>query len=122
MQEFIGPFATVAAVIALVEFVKQFEVKGKILNALAVVFGVVLSLGDYLLLSGEPTTSAGVYASIISGVFLGLAASGVYVAAKTASTRSVVNVSGAGTAEVAVKADSVVVAETPAVDGDKPVR
>jgi len=72
---------SVPAVLAIVEFLKSFGVTGKWALLAAVVVAVVLNVADYL------WSASGLYGAIVSGLLLGLAAAGLYDAARTASPR-----------------------------------
>lgn len=70
---------SVPAVLAIVELAKKFGVVGKWALLLAVVVAVALNVASYL------WSASGLYAAIVAGLLLGLAAAGLYDAAKTAA-------------------------------------
>ena len=84
--------ATPLVVLALVNLAKRLGLSGAgPLALLAVVLGVLLALGDYAALSGDPHTAAGWYTAGATGLILGLTAAGLYdvastIGAKTATT------------------------------------
>ena len=68
--------ATAPAVLALVNLAKQMGLPSKAAAPLAVVLGVLLAVADHLL------AGTGVYDAAASGLILGLAAAGLYDAAR----------------------------------------
>ena len=68
--------ATAPAVLALVNLAKQMGLPSKAAAPLAVVLGVLLAVADHLL------AGSGVYDAAASGLILGLAAAGLYDAAR----------------------------------------
>lgn len=75
--------ASIPAILAIVQLLKDVGfIKGKWAALAAVVLGLVFSLADYGFLGEEPLTRAGWYIAAISGIILGLSASGLYEGAK----------------------------------------
>lgn len=70
--------ATPAMVLALVELAKQFGIRGRWSMLLAFILGMAISTADYLVVAGGWVTTQGVYAAVVSGAVLGLAASGIW--------------------------------------------
>jgi hypothetical protein len=68
----------IVIVFALIEEVKAWGLTGKILRALALVLGLLLSLGYQLAVVGLPVDAAGWFTAVIVGLVYGLAASGAY--------------------------------------------
>lgn len=73
---------SVPAVLAIVTLGKSFGLAGKWALLAAVVVAVLLNVADYL------WSASGLYAAIVSGVLLGLAAAGLYDTAKAAAPKS----------------------------------
>jgi len=72
---------SVPAVLAIVQLLKSFGVVGKWALLAAVIVAVALNVADYL------WSASGLYGAVISGLLLGLAAAGLYDAAKTAAPK-----------------------------------
>lgn len=108
-MEPITAIASVLTINALVQFGKQFGVVDKWSTLLAVVLGIILSLGDYLFLGDGSVTGRGVWLSLGAGLILGLTSSGLYDVAKAASTRVSLNASdvGDGTTTITVNSTTV---------------
>ena len=70
--------ATPAMVLALVELAKQFGITGRWSMLLALILGIVISTGEYLVNAAGYVMAQGVYGAAVSGAILGLAASGVW--------------------------------------------
>lgn len=68
----------VVLVFALVEEVKAWGVQGKILRAIALLFGVILAVVYQLASAGIPTDLMGWLTLVVIGLVYGLAASGGY--------------------------------------------
>lgn len=68
--------ATVPAILAIVNLLKDFGVSGKWSMLAAVTVGVALATGEYFL------ATYGVYHAVASGLLLGLGAAGLYDAAR----------------------------------------
>ncbi|MEM4406541.1 MAG: hypothetical protein QXS68_05795 [Candidatus Methanomethylicaceae archaeon] len=87
MDEIINGIPLTVLVISLVEWVKRFNVTGKALNAVSMILGVVIGLAYWY--SQKPFESfADWLSAIIYGLALGLVASGVYDAVKSAVRNS----------------------------------
>lgn len=85
-QDMVGGIPLVLVVLGLVEFIKRFGVEGKAL--LGVSMGVGLVLGVlYKISLALPVTYGEWFIAAIYGIALGLVASGIYDAAKSASFR-----------------------------------
>lgn len=73
---------SVPAVLAIVQLAKSFGVVGKWALLLAVAVAVALNVASYL------WSASGLYSAIVAGLLLGLAAAGLYDAAKTAAPKA----------------------------------
>jgi flagellar biosynthesis/type III secretory pathway M-ring protein FliF/YscJ len=73
---------TVPAVLAIVELAKRLGLVAKWALLLAVVAAVALNVAAYL------WSSSGLFAAIVAGLLTGLAAAGVYDAAKAAAPKT----------------------------------
>ena len=84
--------ATVAVVLALVNVAKEFGVKGKWATLLAVFFGIILSVLEYVFTT-DLVTMQGLYQAFAVGLLIGLTAAGVYDVSKNmGGSTQVVNV------------------------------
>ena len=84
--------ATVAVVLALVNVAKEFGVKGKWATLLAVFFGIILSVLEYVF-TADVVTMQGLYQAFAVGLLIGLTAAGVYDVSKAmGGSTQVVNV------------------------------
>ena len=84
--------ATVAVVLALVNVAKEFGVKGKWATLLAVFFGIILSVLEYVF-TADVVTMQGLYQAFAVGLLIGLTAAGVYDVSKNmGGSTQVVNV------------------------------
>ena len=70
---------SVPAVLAIVELGKRFGITGKWALLVAVIVAIAINVAAYL------WSATGLYNAVVSGLLLGLAAAGLYDAAKTAS-------------------------------------
>ncbi len=68
----------VAVIMGLVEFSKKFGLKGRALTALSMGLGIVLGIAHRIAQNGTPQTFADWFNTVIFGLSLGLAASGLY--------------------------------------------
>lgn len=68
----------IVLIIALVEEVKVWGVTGKILRFIALLLGLLFSLGYQLAMVGIPVDPAGWFTAVVVGLLYGLAASGGY--------------------------------------------
>lgn len=73
---------SVPAVLAIVQLLKSFGVAGKWALLAAVIVAVALNVADYL------WATSGLYGSVVSGLLLGLAAAGLYDAARAAAPKA----------------------------------
>jgi hypothetical protein len=71
-MEVIATIASVPAVIAIVNVLKQFGVAGRWATLAALLVGIALNVGNFYL--GE----SGVYQAAVTGMLVGLGAAGVY--------------------------------------------
>lgn len=83
-QEVVSGIPLILVVIGLVEWVKRFGVAGKALNVASLLVGAGLGVA-YQVSQGVPVDFAGWFAAVIYGLALGLVASGIYDAAKSAA-------------------------------------
>lgn len=81
-METIVTLATIPAVLAMVNFAKALGARGRLLTALAVIFGIVSGLLDYGFTTEGALTASGWYAAAVTGLILGLSAAGLYDVAK----------------------------------------
>lgn len=87
MEQVVNGIPLVVVVVALVEWVKRFGVEGRALNAISMGIGVLVGIGYWY--SQAPLSSfTGWFGAVIYGVALGLVASGVYDAARSATRSS----------------------------------
>jgi len=83
MDQIVNGIPLVVLVIALVEWVKRFGVEGKALNAVSMAIGAVIGVAYWY--AQAPLVSFGDwFGAIVYGLALGLVASGIYDAAKSA--------------------------------------
>lgn len=68
--------------IGLVQWSKKFGLKGKALNGVSMVVGLVLGMGFQISSLGLPADFGGWFGIIVYGLGLGLVASGIYDAAQ----------------------------------------
>jgi hypothetical protein len=83
MEQIVNGIPLVTLVIALVEWVKRFGVKGAWLNATSMLIGLVIGVA-YWYAQSPLGSFAEWFGAIVYGLMLGLGASGVYDAAKSA--------------------------------------
>lgn len=76
----------VVLVIGIVEWLKRLGVSGKSLNLASMLVGLVIGMA-YHYANGNMATPADVFGAAVYGLALGLIASGVYDAAKSAMSR-----------------------------------
>ncbi|MCJ7584881.1 MAG: hypothetical protein MUO30_08960 [Anaerolineales bacterium] len=81
MQDFstllIGGIPLIAVIFGLIEFLKVFGLKGRILTILSLLLGFALAIA-YKLTLGLPVDYAGWMAVIFFGLAIGLTTSGIY--------------------------------------------
>lgn len=83
MEQVVNGIPLVVLVIALVEWVKRFGLEGKALNAVSMLIGTVIGVAYWY--AQQPLASFGDwFGAVIYGLALGLVASGVYDAARSA--------------------------------------
>jgi hypothetical protein len=78
----------ILVIMAIVEFIKRLGMQGKWLLITSMITGVVVGTG-YQLSVVFPVTFADYFKLVISGLTWGLAASGVFEAIKSATTKSI---------------------------------
>lgn len=83
MDQIVNGIPLVVLVISLVEWVKRFGIEGKALNAVSMGIGAVIGVA-YWYAQSPLVTFADWFGAIMYGLALGLVASGVYDAAKSA--------------------------------------
>lgn len=83
MDQVINGVPLVALVIALVEWIKRFGVSGKALNAASMMVGALIGIA-YWYAQSPLTTFADWFGAVVYGLALGLVASGIYDAARSA--------------------------------------
>ena len=83
MDQIVNGIPLVVLVIALVEWLKRFGLEGKVLNAASMVVGMMIGMAYWY--AQQPLTTFGDwFGAIIYGLALGLVASGIYDAARSA--------------------------------------
>ena len=83
MDQIVNGIPLTVLVIALVEWVKRFGVDGKALNAISMAIGAGIGVA-YWYAQSPLTTFADWFGAAIYGLALGLVASGIYDAARSA--------------------------------------
>jgi hypothetical protein len=83
MEQVVNGIPLVALVIALVEWIKRFGVEGKALNAVSMAVGAVVGIA-YWYAQSPLISFADWFSAVVYGLALGLVASGVYDAARSA--------------------------------------
>lgn len=83
MDQIVNGIPLVVLVIALVEWLKRFGLEGKALNAASMVVGMMIGTA-YWYAQQPLTTFRDWFGAIIYGLALGLVASGIYDAARSA--------------------------------------
>jgi hypothetical protein len=83
-DQIVNGIPLILVVMGLVELSKSFGAEGKILTAISFVIGLVLGI-LYQVSLGMPVGFAGWFGSVVFGVALGLMASKVYDAIRSAS-------------------------------------
>ncbi len=84
MDQIVNGIPLVVLVIALVEWVKRFGVEGKALNAVSMAIGAIIGVAYWY--AQQPLASfADWFGAIVYGLALGLVASGIYDAARSAT-------------------------------------
>jgi len=83
MQDFpsllIGGIPLIAVIFGLVEFLKVFGLKGRILTLVSLLLGLIFGIAyKFTLAEQVPTDYAGWFAVIVFGLALGLTSSGIY--------------------------------------------
>lgn len=86
MEQVVNGIPLVALVIALVEWIKRFGVEGKALNAVSMAVGAVIGVA-YWYAQSPLVTFADWFGAVIYGLALGLVASGIYDAVRSAMRR-----------------------------------
>lgn len=107
-MEIITAIATVPAILALVNWAKQFGVHGRWSTLLAVVLGVLASLAEW---SVAPDPGSSLAQAAVSGLALGLSASGLYDVSAAVARPAV------STTPALVSEASFTVAADPAIEG-----
>lgn len=84
MEQLVNGIPLVALVIALVEWLKRFDIEGKALNAASMAVGVIIGVAYWY--AQQPLVGfAEWFGAIAYGLVLGLTASGIYDAARSAT-------------------------------------
>lgn len=79
-MDYITLIASVPGIVALVNFCKRLGLKGEAPLVAAVVFGVAVNVANFYL------AASGLYQTVVAGLMLGLAASGIYDLSPKTST------------------------------------
>ena len=74
----VGGIPLVAVVFGLVEFVKNFGLKGRWLTIVSMLLGLLFGVSYQIANAGVPASFAGWFAVAVFGLVLGLMASGLY--------------------------------------------
>jgi len=83
MEQAVNGIPLVVLVVALVEWAKRFGVEGKALNAVSMAIGAVIGIA-YWYAQQPLVTFSDWFGAVVYGLALGLTASGVYDAARSA--------------------------------------
>ncbi len=83
MEQAVNGIPLVVLVIALVEWVKRFGIEGNVLNAVSMAIGAVIGIA-YWYAQQPLVTFSDWFGAVVYGLVLGLTASGVYDAARSA--------------------------------------
>ncbi|MEZ0396831.1 MAG: hypothetical protein ABWK53_10440 [Anaerolineales bacterium] len=83
MNQIVNGIPLVVLVISLVEWVKRFGIEGKALNAVSMAIGTVIGVA-YWYAQSPLATFGDWFGAVVYGLALGLVASGIYDAAKSA--------------------------------------
>ena len=83
MEQAVNGIPLVVLVIALVEWVKRFGIEGSVLNAVSMAIGAVIGIA-YWYAQQPLVTFSDWFGAVVYGLVLGLTASGVYDAARSA--------------------------------------
>lgn len=83
MEQIVNGIPLVALVIALVEWVKRFGIEGRTLNAISMGIGAVIGVA-YWYAQAPLSTFTDWFGAVVYGLALGLVASGIYDAARSA--------------------------------------
>lgn len=86
MDQVVNGIPLIALVIALVEWIKKFGVEGKALNAASMAVGAAIGVA-YWYAQAPLVSFADWFGAVVYGLALGLAASGLYDAVRSAVTR-----------------------------------
>ncbi len=86
MDQVVNGVPLIVLVIALVEWVKRFGVEGKFLNVISMIVGIVFGV-TYLYAQSPLLSFSDWFGAVVYGLVLGLSASGVYDAVRSAATR-----------------------------------
>jgi|YNPMSStandDraft_1061717.scaffolds.fasta_scaffold00219_4 uncharacterized membrane-anchored protein YitT (DUF2179 family) len=84
-QDVVNGIPILFVVIAVVEYLKKLGVDGKALTVASLLTGAVLGIAYQLLYLNLPPTPENVFTAVVYGLVLGLTASGVYDAQKSAA-------------------------------------
>lgn len=83
MDQVVNGIPLVVLVVALVEWTKKFGVEGKVLNAISMIIGAVIGIA-YFYAQAPLSSFSEWFGAIVYGLALGLVASGVYDATRSA--------------------------------------
>ncbi len=83
MEQVVNGIPLVVLVVALVEWVKRFGIEGKALNAVSMLIGAVIGVA-YWYAQAPLVSFADWFGALAYGLVLGLVASGIYDAARSA--------------------------------------
>jgi len=83
MEQVVNGIPLVVLVLAFVEWVKRFGIRGNTLNAISMAIGVLIGVA-YWYAQAPLITFGDWFGAIVYGLVLGLIASGVYDAARSA--------------------------------------
>jgi len=83
MDQIVSGIPLVVLVVALVEWTKRFGIEGKVLNAISMLIGAAVGIA-YFYAQAPLSSFSEWFGAVVYGLALGLVASGVYDAARSA--------------------------------------
>jgi hypothetical protein len=83
MDQIVNGIPLVMLVVALVEWTKRFGIEGKVLNAISMLIGAAVGIA-YFYAQAPLSSFSEWFGAVVYGLALGLVASGIYDAARSA--------------------------------------